>query len=208
MLEFLPNWLGGLLHNVRAGHAKLLIVDPELAVGDATISLTSPAFANGARLPERFTADGEGNSPPLTWGALPEGTASVLLIVEDPDAPAFQPLLHALMWNMPADQNFLPEGSFNASDDAGLTRANVGGASVLSQGWVPPDPPPGHGPHDYVFQLFALAEPLQLDDDPDATGVKAALLRNVLACGMLVGTFSRGEETPLPPLGFRNPSLA
>lgn len=208
MLEFLPKWLGGLLHNVRAGHAKLLIVDPELAIGEATLSLTSPAFANGGRLPARFTADGEGTSPPLTWGALPDDTKSVLLIVEDPDAPAFQPLLHALVWNMPADQNFLPEGSFNATDDAGLTRANVGAESIVSQGWVPPDPPPGHGTHDYVFQLFALSGHLQLGEDPDIDVVKSALLRNVLACGMLVGTYSRGEEAPVSPSGFATPSLA
>src|SRR5689334_20231196 len=87
MLEHVPFWLGALMHNVRAGHAKLTIVNPDLDVGSSSLELSSPAFANGARLPERFTADGEGVSPPLVWRDPPEGTTSLALIVEDPDAP-------------------------------------------------------------------------------------------------------------------------
>ncbi|WP_294395470.1 hypothetical protein [uncultured Sphingomonas sp.] len=69
MLENIPHWLGSMLRNVRAGHAKLAIVDPALAVPNTGLELASPAFANGARLPERFTADGQGMSPPWS-GAI------------------------------------------------------------------------------------------------------------------------------------------
>ena len=97
MLEHVPHWLGHALRNVRAGADKLCIAQPELGGGFGTLELSSPAFANGAKLPPRFTADGEGVSPPLLWGPLPEGTESLALIVEDPDAPSPQPLVHAIV---------------------------------------------------------------------------------------------------------------
>src|SRR5258706_9785513 len=100
MLEHVPAWLGGLLQGVRAGHAKLVVAHPALGLPGRTIDLSSPAFANGARLPQRFTADGEGISPPLVWGEGPAEALSLALIVEDPDAPAPNPLVHAIVWGM------------------------------------------------------------------------------------------------------------
>src|SRR3569623_815902 len=79
MLEHVPHWLGHALRNVRAGADKLCIAQPELGGGFGTIDLSSPAFADGAMLPPRFTADGEGVSPPLLWGPVPEGTRSLAL---------------------------------------------------------------------------------------------------------------------------------
>ena len=75
MLEHVPHWIGALLRDVRAGHAKLTIVQDGVVRDAPAIELSSPAFADGARLPERFTADGEGVSPPLVWGEVPAGTA-------------------------------------------------------------------------------------------------------------------------------------
>ena len=66
MLEHVPAWLGSLLHDRRAGHDKLVAADPDIRLGADTIELSSPAFAHGGRLPVRFTADGEGISPPLS----------------------------------------------------------------------------------------------------------------------------------------------
>lgn len=193
MLEYVPGWLGGLMRNIRAGHSKLAIVDPELGVGDATIDLMSPAFANGARLPERFTADGAGVSPPLVWGAVPPGTVSLALLVEDPDAPALYPLVHALVWDMPADTGRLEEGAIHPDGRARPEGRDVGRNSSFAEGWLPPDPPTGHGPHDYVFQLFALAQRPDLDPNPGRSGLTAAMAGHVLAAGLLVGTYSRGE---------------
>jgi len=192
MLEHLPSWLGGLMRNMRAGHSKLAIVDPALALGPATIDLSSPAFANGARLPERFTADGDGVSPPLVWGPLPEGTKSLALIVEDPDAPALRPVVHALVWGLPADTGRIAEGAIVADGDGGPL-GDVGNNSAFRQGWLPPDPPNGHGPHDYVFQLFALGETAELSANPGRGEVVEAMEGKVLAAGLLVGTYSRGE---------------
>ena len=87
MLEHVPQWLGHALRGLRAGAGKLCILQPDLGGSFRPIQLSSPAFADGGRLPPRFTADGEGVSPPLLWGPVPEGTHCLALIVEDPDAP-------------------------------------------------------------------------------------------------------------------------
>jgi Raf kinase inhibitor-like YbhB/YbcL family protein len=194
MLEHVPHWLGALLHNVRAGHSKLAIVDPDLDVGATSLELASPAFANEARLPERFTADGEGVSPPLVWRDPPEGTTCFALIVEDPDAPALQPLVHAIVWNIPGDERRLAEGAIAGDGKGGADGSDVGRNSFFSEGWLPPDPPTGHGSHDYVFQLFALRDPPVLGPNPGRDELVRALQGRVLAAGLLVGTYSRGEE--------------
>lgn len=193
MLEHVPGWIGALMRNVRAGHAKLAIVDPDLGVGHAVIDLMSPAFANGARLPERFTADGAGVSPPLVWGQLPPGTASLALLVEDPDAPALQPLVHALVWGIPADAGRIPEGAIRPDGDGELDGSDVGYNSLFGEGWLPPDPPAGHGPHDYVFQLFALSRRPDLEPNPGRSAFLKAISGHILAAGLLVGTYSRGD---------------
>jgi len=197
MLEHLPGWLGGMLRNFRAGHSKLVIVQPDLGVGDTVIDLSSPAFADGARLPVRFTADGEGVSPPLLWGEVPAGTVSLALIVEDPDAPAINPLVHALVWNLPPEERRLAEGAIVRDGSGGADGRDVGRNSLFAEGWLPPDPPTGHGSHDYVFQLFALGETLDIGANPGRSGLMRALAGRVLGAGMLVGTYSRGEQAPL-----------
>jgi Raf kinase inhibitor-like YbhB/YbcL family protein len=196
MLEHVPAWLGQMLHHVRAGHARLVVVDPALAA-EGVIDLSSPAFANGARLPERFTADGDGVSPPLIWGEVPDGTQSLALIVEDPDAPALAPLVHAIVWDIPATERRLAEGAIVEDGDGGADGRDVGRNSFLSEGWLPPDPPTGHGSHDYVFQLFALSATPELGANPGRTAVVEAMAGKVLAAGILVGTYSRGEPSGL-----------
>lgn len=204
MLEHLPRWLGGLLKSVRAGHAKLTIVQEEIAPGELTIELSSPAFATGARLPVRFTADGEGLSPPLTWRGVPAGAACLALLVEDADAPLPTPLVHAVVFNLPADSNGLAEGAILADGPEGERRgdgSNVGRNSFMAEGWLPPDPPPGHGVHDYVFQLFALSEKVDVLSNPGRAELTRALRGRVLAAGLLVGTYSRGEPSSAGDIG-------
>lgn len=193
MLEHVPAWLGALLRNVRAGHSKLVIVQENLGVPEASIDLSSPAFTNGGRLPIRFTADGEGISPPLVWADLPAGTASLALIVEDPDAPALNPLVHALVWNLPAETRFLSEGAIVADGLGEADGRDVGLNSYMVEGWLPPDPPRGHGTHDYVFQLFALAETIDPGSNPGRSDFVESITGRILAAGLLVGNFSRDE---------------
>jgi Raf kinase inhibitor-like YbhB/YbcL family protein len=189
MLEHVPHWLGQLMTNLRAGHDRLVIAHAGLAIGDGRIDLTSPAFAAGARLPDRFTADGDGVSPPLVWGELPNGTAALALIVEDPDAPAPNPLVHALVWNIAPSEHRLAEGVI----EDGRAPGAVGRNSYGRTDWLPPDPPTGHGTHDYVFQLFALSAALALHEAAGRTDLVVAMEGLVLGAGLLVGTYSRGE---------------
>ncbi len=193
MLEHLPRWLGALLRNVRAGHATLTIVQEDIAPAELTLDLSSMAFANGGRIPERFTADGEGVSPPLSWRHIPEGTASLALIVEDADAPLPNPIVHALVWNLPPGDGELAEGAIAADGAGGPDGSDVGRNTYLGEGWLPPDPPPGHGSHDYVFQLFALSETPELGENPGRTAFASAIEGRVLAAGLLIGTYSRDE---------------
>lgn len=196
MLEHVPAWLGQLLTNVRAGHGKLVVAGLYGAAGLPPIELSSPAFAKYGRLPERFTADGEGVSPPLVWGDVPPATRSLALIVEDPDAPAPEPLVHAVVWELSGTDRRIVEGAITA--DGGESGMQVGRNSSRRKGWLPPDPPTGHGNHDYVFQLFALDVVPVLGDDPGRTALVDAIAGHVLAAGVLVGIYSRGEVVPLP----------
>lgn len=199
MLEHIPHWLGAALKGVRAGTDKLAIVHPSLG-SFAAIELRSPAFANGGRLPDRFTADGEGVSPPLFWTGVPDGTDSLVLIVEDPDAPTLTPLVHAIVWGMAAGDGQLTEGAIVA-DGAGDGHGDVGRNSYFREGWLPPDPPTGHGEHHYAFQLFALAAGEAPGETPGRGDAVAAMAGRVLAAGVLTGTYSRGEPVGVGPVG-------
>lgn len=201
MLEHVPRWLGAALKRARAGADKLAIVQAELGDGVTAIDLSSPAFGDGGRLPDRFTADGEGVSPPLVWGPLPEGTRSLALLVEDADAPTPQPLVHAVMWGMPGDTHRLAEGEIVADGGGAEDGRDVGRNSFFGEGWLPPDPPTGHGVHRYTFQLFALGEGV---GDPGVSPGRARIVRamrgHVLGAGILVGTYSRGETGGASPV--------
>lgn len=196
MLEHVPHWLGHALATVRAGHNKLTVACLGLD-GVAPLTLSSPAFAPGARLPERFTADGEGASPPLTWSRVPESAASLALIVEDPDAPMPRPMVHAIVVDILPGLGGLAEGAISP-DGPGANGKDVGKNSGLAEGWLPPDPPTGHGSHDYVFQLFALRGRSSAEHpSPGRSDFLEHIRGRVIAAGVLVGTYSRGEEAEI-----------
>lgn len=198
MLEHVPHWLGAMLRNVRAGHARLAALDPDLT-SDTVIELSSPAFPGGGRLPPRFTADGSGVSPPLVWGPVPPGTQSLVLIVEDPDAPAPRPLVHAIVAGIAPDTHQFAEGTIVPDGSGDAARGDVGRNSYFVEGWLPPDPPTGHGEHDYAFQLFALSEQLDLDANPGRSALVAAMAGKVIGLGLLIGSYSRGEPAAQEP---------
>lgn len=201
MLEHVPRWLGNALKGLRAGSDKLAIVQPELGTFES-LHIASMAFGNGDRLPERFTADGEGVSPPLFWTQVPEGTERLVLIVEDPDAPAPQPLVHAVVWGLAVDGQ-LEEGAIRADGAGSGDGQDVGRNSFFGEGWLPPDPPPGHGTHHYAFQLFALGPGVEVGANPGRGEIVKAMAGHVLAAGLLTGTYSRGEGAPVGPVGAR-----
>lgn len=193
MLEKLPDAIGHALRNQRAGLDHIVFNGLDLRAGMAAISVTSLAFADHAPIPAPYTADGEGLSPPLQWSGVPPAAASLILIVEDADAPTPRPLVHAIVVDLAAEDGSLPEGALKSPDHDGTGDVKTGRNSYLQAGWLPPDPPPGHGTHRYAFQVFALGEGPAFDGTPGRDAVVEALRARALASGMLIGTYERPD---------------
>jgi Raf kinase inhibitor-like YbhB/YbcL family protein len=185
MFEHVPAWLGKAFKSVRAGHGRLSAarLGGEGLIGANGFTLTSAAFADGEELDPTFTADEEDAvAPPLEWTAPPAGTKALALIVEDPDAPGPEPFVHWIAWGLAPQQGKLLEGE---------DPPRVGKNSFLNSEWLPPDPPTGHGPHDYVFQLFALDTPLELASGAGRGALIEAIEGHVLGVALLTGTYQR-----------------
>ncbi|MEA1072480.1 YbhB/YbcL family Raf kinase inhibitor-like protein [Sphingomonas sp. LY160] len=188
MLEHLPRWLGETLRSVRSGGERLAIVRHGEQDGLVELTLTSPAFADGGSIPANYSADGAGISPPLAWSGLPDGTRSLALLVEDADAPALQPLVHAIVWGLHPESTGLDEGAIDGHEGPD---GEPGRNSYLRSGWLPPDPPTGHGPHHYAFQLFALDHAPVFEHPPGRSALIEAMTGHVLGAGMRTGTYER-----------------
>jgi len=190
MLEKIPSSVGRAMRGIRAGYDKVASEHRDFARILESIALESDAFEDGGEIPARYTADGERLSPPLRWRGAPADAEGLVLIVEDPDAPSPEPLVHLLAWDLPPDLPELPEGLFKSPHHAGVDEM-LGRNSYLQAAWLPPDPPAGHGVHSYVFQLFALDQPLAFDRPPSRRAVLNAMRGHVLAKGALVGAYER-----------------
>jgi len=153
-------------------------------------SISSPAFDHDSVIPVNYTCDGDDLSPALRWSGVPEGTASLALIVDDPDAPdpAAPRLIwvHWLLYNLPADsdglaenieQGLLPAGTLEGKND--WKRVGYGG----------PCPPVGQ--HRYFFRLYALDTVLPDLGEPDRSRLEQAMDGHILAEATLMGTYSR-----------------
>jgi Raf kinase inhibitor-like YbhB/YbcL family protein len=205
MLEKLPPALGHLLEGQRAGLEKVVVNAVDLREGTGRIKLTSPAFADHAPMPSRFTADGEGISPPLDWRDIPTAATSLALIVEDADSPTPAPLVHAIAVDIDRRRKQLLEGELQATEHGRNTALALGRNSYLTQAWLPPDPPPGHGPHRYVFQLFALVDEGGTEDEPPRAFSSApgrnelveVLRERAVASGWLIGVYSRDNTAAI-----------
>lgn len=190
MLEHVPASIGHALQGRRAGMEKLA-THREAASVPASITVSSPAFQDGGVIPARYTADGPGVSPPLAWSGVPEGAAGLLLLVQDADSPSADPLVHAIVVDLPTRDGSLTEGELPSPAGDG-TGHEMGRNSFLRRQWLRPDPPTGHGPHVYAFQLFALSR-----DAAEASGKRSTLelIRDfAIAKGVLTGTYERPDR--------------
>jgi Raf kinase inhibitor-like YbhB/YbcL family protein len=145
------------------------------------MDLTSSAFAQGLSIPRRHSCEGEDLSPPLSWTEVPEQTSSLILVVDDPDAPGGT-FTHWLAWGLDPAAGGLQEGEappVEGRNDFGTT------------GYRGPCPPPGHGPHRYFFRLHALGDELELQPGAAKAEVGRALSRGSLAVAELMGTYER-----------------
>ncbi|VWX58360.1 conserved hypothetical protein [Burkholderiales bacterium 8X] len=192
MLEKLPDVIGHALHNVRAGLDEIAFNTLGLREGMASIALTSLAFADHAPIPARYTADGEGLSPPLQWTGVPPNAAALALLVEDADSPTPNPLVHAIVVGLPPGDGALAEAALASAENEGAG-LHVGRNSYLQAAWLPPDPPPGHGVHRYAFQLFALDQAPEFSETPGRDELVDVLREHAIASGLLIGTCERPD---------------
>lgn len=146
---------------------------------ETTMELTSEAFGEGGSIPVQHTCDGDNISPPLAWDDVPEGAAAFVLVVEDPDAGGF---VHWLLTDIPGDSRELPEG---AGDAIGMPGHNDFGLS----GWGGPCPPSGE--HRYVFTLYALSEPIQIEPNASSQAVREAIAHRLIGEAQLTGVYAR-----------------
>ena len=145
------------------------------------MELTSGAFAHGAEIPRRHGCEGEDVSPPLAWSGVPEGAASLALIVDDPDAPSGT-FVHWLARGIDPAGGGLGEGESAPSEGTG------GFGEARYRG---PCPPPGHGPHRYFFRLHALDAALALAPGASREELDAEIEGHVLESAELIGTYER-----------------
>jgi Raf kinase inhibitor-like YbhB/YbcL family protein len=192
MLEKIPKGIGEALHNQRAGLAQTVIERQKESSIPALIVVRSSAFADRAPIPTKYTADGGGVSPPLEWQNLPQGTSSVALIVEDADSPTPHPLVHGIVVNLDPRESSMVEGALDSPDHHGVG-LRTGPNSFLSHAWLPPDPPPGHGPHRYVFQVFALRGP-SFDEAPGREALVRAITEFGIGAGCVIATYERTQR--------------
>lgn len=179
--------IGQLLRRLPvAGEARSPFATPDFAAPDG-ITVTSTAFGDGAAIPKASAGKGVGDnqSPQLSWTGVPPRTRQLVLLIDDVDVPLWRPIVHNAAVLDPAITHV----------DTGALQPRTAGIRLLpadlrQQGYAGPRPIPGHGPHRYRFQLFAIDVPI----GRSVTKVKALrthMAGHVLARGTLTGTYER-----------------
>jgi Raf kinase inhibitor-like YbhB/YbcL family protein len=153
--------------------------------GESTMpfTLTSTAFTEGGAIPRKFSCDGENVSPALNWKGAPDDTASLALIVDDPDARGY---VHWVVFNMTASQSGGLAEAVSSSPDAPPQGTNGRG----QVGWTGPCPP--SGTHHYTFTLLALDYAIEQAGAPKADDIRRAAAGHTLDQAVLTGTYKRG----------------
>jgi len=151
------------------------------------LSVSSTAFQEGAKIPSKYTCQGQDVSPPIAWGEPPVRTQSFALIMDDPDAPGGV-FTHWVLFNIPSSsrelleavpgQAQLPSGALQGKNDFGII------------GYGGPCPPPGR-PHRYQFTLYALDRSLELKAGASKKQAIDAMRGHILAQGQVIGTYQR-----------------
>lgn len=140
--------------------------------------VTSPAFGDKSRIPSKYTCDGDDVNPPIMIEGIPEAAESLVLIVDDPDAPRGT-WDHWIVWNIP------PKGRLEEDSVPGTEGMNDSGRQSYS------GPCPPSGTHRYFFKVYALDTKLNLPTNSRKRDVERAMKGHILAEGQLVGLYSR-----------------
>jgi len=154
----------------------------EARIDQKALRVSSPAFKPDGNIPSRYTCEGEDINPPLDIKQIPAEAKSMVLIIEDPDAP-MGTWLHWLVWNIPIvhriNENEVP-------GDQGLNdfgKIEYGG------------PCPPSGIHRYYFNVYALDDLLDLPEGSSKSEVEAAMQNHIIANGQVMGVYQRSRRT-------------
>ena len=154
------------------------------------LKITSPAFALNGEIPKKYTCDGDDVSPALAWAGVPEGTKSLALIVDDPDAPdpaaPQMTWVHWVLYNIPPDATALSEAVAPTALPAG-TRAGLNDWNRTGYG----GPCPPIGRHRYFLKLYALNTVLPDLGKPSKAKLEKAMEGHILEQAELIGTYER-----------------
>ena len=143
--------------------------------------IESPAFKGNKLIPLKYTCDGEDVNPPLLISDVPENAKSLVLIVDDPDAPRGN-WVHWTVWNISPGVKEITENSCPQNAVEGMTDSGRPGYS---------GPCPPSGTHRYFFKLFALNTTLDLDNSAEAVDIEKEMEANILVKAQLVGLYRR-----------------
>ncbi|MHC0064989.1 YbhB/YbcL family Raf kinase inhibitor-like protein [Nostoc sp. UIC 10890] len=150
------------------------------------MKLKSTAFDANDLIPAKYTCDGEDISPPILWDEIPIGTESIVLIVDDPDAPE-QTFVHWVVYDIPATVRQLPEHIATVKT---LANGGVQGKNDFGKfGYGGPCPPSGI--HRYFFKLYAIDKKLGLSAGANKNQLLAAIDNHILATAELIGRYKR-----------------
>lgn len=148
------------------------------------MQITSPVFQNNNFLPEKYTCDGQNINPPLTINNVPKNTESLVLIVDDPDAPSGT-WTHWLVWNIQPETTEIPENSIPTSATEGTT--NWG-----RPGYNGPCPP--SGTHRYFFKIFALDTILDLQPQSTINQLLTTMQNHIIAQAEIIAKYSKKPQ--------------
>lgn len=140
--------------------------------------VTSPDFEHEGEIPSRFTCDGKDINPTLEIGQIPEGTKSIVVLMEDPDSRSAT-MNYWIRWNLK------PTGIIEEGTTAGVRGRN----SMGKTGYL--GPCPAAGTHRYFFKVYALNEMLNISEESDKWAVQEAMKDHVLASGEIMGWYRR-----------------
>lgn len=145
------------------------------------MKISSPAFENNANIPSKYTCDGENTNPPLEFSDVPAEAKSLVLIVDDPDAPAGD-WVHWTVWDIEPDTKLINENSIPPGATKGMT-------DFGKPGYGGPCPP--SGTHHYQFKLYALDINLDLESNARKTDIEKAMAEHILDQAELIGLYTR-----------------
>ena len=160
---------------------------------EGSLVLSSPTFRDGGSIPSKYTCDGADLVPPLAWSGVPTGARSLVLIVDDPDAPdpaaPKRTWVHWVVYDIPPTANGIAEGGGGAKLPAGSKEGLNDWKRTAFGGPCPPI-----GRHRYFHKLYALDVALKNLNTPTKAEIETAMQGHILASAVLVGTYERSQK--------------